>query len=108
VFASAACSRDVCMSPGVAPSCWMIDPNCLDREFGPFFLKFCSYFPYITASTVLPSTGSPRCRPQKVPDRHRPLISPGEAVQFTVRLHCPAALRSTLFSVKRAPPGEAT
>ena len=19
---------------------------CLDRDFGPFFLKFCSYFPY--------------------------------------------------------------
>ena len=30
---------------------------CMDREFGPFFLKFSSYFPYTTKLCICASTG---------------------------------------------------
>lgn len=35
--------------PWIVRSTAMVNPYywyCLDRDFGPFFLKFCSYFPY--------------------------------------------------------------
>jgi hypothetical protein len=31
---------------------------CIDEDFGPFFLKFCSYFPYNALSSVSTDTNT--------------------------------------------------
>ena len=43
---------------------------CLDDDFGPFFLKFCSYFPY-TAKLCLTVTTGPNAKPPR-PGRGSP------------------------------------
>jgi hypothetical protein len=42
---------------------------CVDRDFGPFFLKFCSYFPYTALTDVRRQTSDDRH--QTSDDRHQ-------------------------------------
>jgi hypothetical protein len=37
---------------------------CLDEEFGPFFIKFCSYFPY-TAKLCINDHEYLKCQPER-------------------------------------------
>src|SRR4051794_20871437 len=51
---------------------------CLDREFGPFFLKFASYFPY---NAKLCLNGTRVCQMPASPGRDR-LQSAGQRIRF--------------------------